>query len=383
MQIHFKTPQCISGPGSSLSLGELVSGSGYKKVLFICDQGVISAGITEPVITALVASGVKVTVFDEVIPDPSAETAEAAGQRARESGADAIVAIGGGSSIDTAKAASLLAANKEPIQNFYSRNIPMAKPLPLFAVPTTSGTGSEVTPAAVISDKELKRKVTLVDPKLMPEFAILDPLLTLGLPRGLTAATGMDALAHAVESMTCILHNPLTDGIALSAAGLIMENLPICVENGRDENARTNMQLASAMAGMAFGNTAAHVGHAFAHAMGAVWHIPHGTACALALPFAILNCGASAYSRILALSRAAGIPTDGVSNEEITRRLSRWFMDFARSVGIPSLRELNVTPSDLDRIVDATLNEKPLIQLSGVPVTDSACREWYKELFRM
>lgn len=259
------------------------------------------------------------------------------------------------------------------MQSFYTRDSIKNPALALIVIPTTSGTGSEVTPAAVVSDPALGRKITLVDTKLIPLCAVLDPTLTLGLPRTITAATGMDALAHAVESMTCIRHNPMTNGIALAAVGMIAKHLPLCVENGQDEDARAHMMIASTMAGMAFGNTAAHVGHAFAHAMGSRWHIPHGTACALALPFAVENCMSAAGDRVSAIAGAVGVAD--------AAKLPDWFASFASSVGIPTLRELKIDPTDLDEIVDATLAETPLILLSGVPVTPEACRAYYQKLF--
>ncbi len=384
MQFQFQIPRCVCAPGASKTVGQLAAAAGLKKVLCIYDKGVKAAGNVDPVIAAMKETGIAVAEFDGVVSDPSVEVVEIAGDMAKDKGAEGIVAIGGGSAIDTAKVAAVLATNRQPVQSLYARGSIVNAPLPLYALPTTSGTGSEVTPAAVVSDPSLGRKITMVDSKLIPVCAVLDPELVLGLPRGITAATGMDTLAHAVESMTCIVHNPMTDGIALSAIRLIVNNLPSCVQDGVDETARGNMMVASTMAGMAFGNTAAHVGHAFAHAMGAVWHIPHGTACALALPFAIRNCAGAAHDRVLAIAETVGIAEAAdLPAEELGDQLAAWFAEFAVRVGIPTLEELVGRPEELDTIVAATLNEKPLIQLSGVPVTEEACRAYYKKLFAM
>ncbi len=374
MKFQFAVPKIICASGASKNVGDLALAAGCKKILCIYDKGVKSAGIVDPILTAMREAGLSVSEFDHVMPDPAVDLVEQAGQAARDCGAGGIVAIGGGSAIDTAKLAAALAANHAPLQTFYGQNLFVNSPLPLFAIPTTSGTGSEVTPAAVVSDPALGRKVTLVDAKLIPVCAVLDPLLTLGLPGSLTAATGMDALSHAIESMTCIMHNPMTDGIALSAVGMIAKHLPQCVAHGDDEEARAGMMAASTMAGMAFGNTAAHVGHAFAHAMGAKWHIPHGIACALALPFAVENCASAAPDQVAAIAGAVGV--------DDAAKLPQWLAGFAASIGIPTLKTLNIDPAGLDGIVTATLEEKPLILLSGVPVTPEACRSFYEKLFR-
>lgn len=381
MQFQFTVPKIVCAPGASRNIAGLLQAAGCSRILCIYDKGVKSAGIVAPVIEAIKEKGIEVWEFDEVMPDPPVAVVEKAVQAARDSGADGIVSIGGGSTLDTAKLAAALAANPGPVSDYYVRDSIVNPPLPHFAIPTTSGTGSEVTPAAVVSDPELGRKVTLVDSKLVPLYAILDPLLTLGLPGHITAATGMDALSHAVESMTSIRHNPMTDGIALAAIRLIARYLPDCVKNGEDEYARAQMMTASTMAGMAFGNTCAHVGHAFAHAMGAKWHIPHGTACALALPFAVQNCKEIACGQIADISRAVGLEGGGTSPQEQADKLAGWIMGFSSSIGIPSLKKLGINPEDLEDITRMTLEEKPLILLSGVLVTPEDCRAYYQTLF--
>lgn len=381
MPFQFTVPKIVCAPGASKDISVFLKAAGCSRILCIYDKGVKSAGIVAPVIESMKEKGLSIQEFDEVMPDPPIEIVEKAVQAARGFDADGVVSIGGGSTLDTAKLAAALAANPGPITDYYVRDSIVNPPLPHFAIPTTSGTGSEVTPAAVVSDPDLGRKVTLVDTKLVPLYSILDPLLTLGLPEHITAATGMDALSHAVESMTSIRHNPMTDGIALAAIRLIARYLPECVANGANEAARTQMMIASTMAGMAFGNTCAHVGHAFAHAMGAKWHIPHGTACALALPFAVQNCTQIACEQIADISKAVGLEGQSHSPKEQADRLAGWILEFSSSIGIPSLSKLGISPADLDVITQMTLEEKPLILLSGVPVTPDDCRTYYQTLF--
>ena len=332
------------------------------------------------------ATGRKVVRFNDIEAEPCTDTVERMVEFLSSVSASAVIAVGGGSVMDAAKAALLVRESGMPLGELfgvdrYSTEHPEAKPARVLCIPTTSGTGSEVTPAAVVSDPELGRKITLVASQLVPACAVLDPTLTVGLPPAITAATGMDALSHAMESITCIRHNPLTDGIALAAVRMIAKYLPVCVENGRDEDARGHMMIAATMAGAAFGNTPTHVGHACAHAMGARWHIPHGTACALALPFAMENCSRVAESQIALIADALKIRDDSLTPEEQARRVAIWVEQFGDSIGIPTLRELGADPADLDTIVEMSLNEKPLILLSGEPVTREACRAYYERLF--
>ena len=382
MQFQFAVPRVIFAPGASKNVGQLALAHGCRNILCIYDQGVKNAGLVDPVVEALKENGLEVSVFDQVQPDPPIAVVEQAVKAAREGNADGVVAIGGGSALDTAKLAAALVNNREPIQTYYELNSMKEPALPLFTIPTTSGTGSEVTPAAVVSDPGLGRKITLVAAQLVPACAVLDPLLTKGLPPSITAATGMDALSHAMESITCIRHNPMTDGIALTAVKLIAKYLPRCVENGQDEEARAHMMTAATMAGMAFGNTPTHVGHALAHAMGAKWHIPHGAACALALPFAMENCGEVARDQVGKIAEALGIWDASLTPAQQAGKVASWTEGFSAAIGIPTLKELGGDPADLEEIVEMSLNEKPLILLSGAPVTKEACRAYYQRLFQ-
>ena len=381
MQFQFSVPKVTCAPGASKNVGQLALAGGCRNILCIYDKGVKNAGLVEPIVEAMKEAGLTVSEFDQVQPDPPIEVIEKAVEAARQANADGVVGIGGGSALDTAKLAAALTANREPIQTYYELNSMKEPAIPLFTIPTTSGTGSEVTPAAVVSDPQLGRKITLVAAQLTPAWAVLDPLLTKGLPPAITASTGMDALSHAMESITCIRHNPMTDGIALTAVKLIARYLPECVRNGQNEEARAHMMIAATMAGMAFGNTPTHVGHALAHAMGAKWHIPHGAACALALPFAMENCGEIAKGQVAQIADALGIFDSSLTAAEQAEKVAAWVEEFSDSIGISSLRELGGKPEELDEIVEMSLNEKPLILLSGAAVTEEACRAYYQRLF--
>lgn len=376
MKFQFGASKCIFGRDSSREISGYAAQRGCSRLLCVCDEGVKKAGLVAPVIAALEEKGLSITVFDRVLPDPAIEIAEEAAQMARDCGAEGVLAIGGGSSLDTAKLAAVLAGGQIPLREVLKGQEISHDPLVLIAVPTTSGTGSEVTPAAVVTDLENNRKVTLVNDKLRPACAVLDPALTLGLPKGITAATGMDALAHAMESMTCILHNPISDGLALQAMRLLKEYLPRCVEDGTDLDARSQVMIAATIAGMAFGNTAAHAGHGMAHAMGANWHIPHGMACAISLPFAIRLCEPAMGGQLQQMAAALGL--DG-AGEGAAAALSRWVVSFRDSLGMPSLSGLKVDESLLEQVAQACMKER-MLQLSGVPVTVEMCRDYLRNM---
>lgn len=381
MQFTFSAPTCNLGPGVSQRAGEVLASWGCKKVMCVFDKGVRDAGIVDPILKAIRDSDLQVVEFGDVIADPTVEVVEAAGFCARRENVDSIVAIGGGSAIDAAKAANVLATNPGGIQSYFGLGLVSNAGLPLIAIPTTAGTGSEMTCIAVISDLQSKRKVGMADPKMAPVLALLDPLLLQSLPKSITASTGMDALAHAIESMTHVAANPMADSMNIGAIKLITQNLQTCVEDGQNIEARSNMLLAAALAGMGFGNTGCHIGHGFAHAMGALWHLPHGIACALALPYAVLHCGYIIPQQIRAIAEAMGLtPAASITPGQLTDEVSEAIFAFGRTIGIPTLRELGIDKNDIPKIVEASMAEQ-VVQLSPIPLTEVQCRAYYTDMF--
>ncbi|MFZ4624597.1 MAG: iron-containing alcohol dehydrogenase [Rhodoferax sp.] len=277
-------PTMMVGPGSSARLGQAINDFGHSKVLVVTDPVVSKLGLMAPLLQALKAGGTDFVVFDQITPDAPIAQIEKGVAVFKAQRCDAIVAFGGGSAIDAAKTIGLAAANqKHPAQlvgYFKGRRAPV----PIYAVPTTAGTGSEVTVAAVISDPESNRKLVIADTRIVPCMAALDPTLMVGLPPEVTAATGMDALTHAIEAYIGHWGTALTDRMALSAVGMIFENLPVAHVHGHDLAAREKMALAANYAGQAF--TRANVGyvHAIAHQLGGRYHTPHGLANAIMLP---------------------------------------------------------------------------------------------------
>lgn len=302
-------PSLLVGPDASLRLAEAIGDFGHRKILFVTDAVVTRLKLAQPMIAALEAAGSAVVVFDAVLPDAPLPVLEAGIARFEAEGCDAIVAFGGGSVMDAAKVIGLAAANGRHPRTLVGYFRALRGPVPLYAVPTTAGTGSEVTVAAVISDPEAHRKLVVADTRIVPRMAALDPKLTAGLPRDITAATGMDALTHAVEAYIGLWGTPTTDRLALSATGMIFEHLPRACESGADLAAREKMALAATYAGLAF--TRANVGyvHAIAHQLGGLYHTPHGLANAIVLPHVLRALLPEAAAKLADLAERAGVGT--------------------------------------------------------------------------
>ncbi|WP_111894754.1 iron-containing alcohol dehydrogenase [Acinetobacter sp. MB5] len=262
---------------------------GAKRPLIITDKGVRTNGLLEPIETAFSSTDAEIGfVFDEVPPDSSLETVKKAAAYYREHQCDALIAVGGGSVIDTAKATNILVTEGGDDLLKYSGAHNLPKPLkPFFVIPTTSGTGSEVTMVAVVSDPVKNVKMAFASYYLMPHAAILDPRMTQTLPAHLTAMTAMDAMTHAIEAYTCMAANPLSDAYATGAIKKISQNLFKVLENPKDAEARLELAQASTMAGIAFSNSMVGLVHSLGHALGAVAHLPHGLCMNLFLPYVL------------------------------------------------------------------------------------------------
>lgn len=260
-----------------------------KRPMVITDKGVRAVGLLTHLENAFHAAGAELNVvFDDVPPDSSMETVHAAAALYRKNKCDAIIAIGGGSVIDTSKGVNILVSEGGKDLRAYSGAHVLKRPLkPFFVVPTTAGTGSEVTAAAVISDNEKGVKMPFVSYFLMPNAAILDSRMTLTLPAHITAMTAMDALTHAVESFTCLAHNPISDAYATAAVRKVSENVLRVLDNPSDADGRLELAQASTMAGIAFSNAFVGLVHAIGHSVGAVAHLPHGLCMSLFLPYVL------------------------------------------------------------------------------------------------
>jgi len=339
-------PTLLVGPGSSARLGQALGDFGHRHVLIVTDGMISKLGLLKPLTDALAAGGTPFTVFDEVTPDAPIGIIEKGIELYTSEGCDAIVAFGGGSAMDAAKVIGLAAANGRHPRSLVGYFRGLRGPGPLYAVPTTAGTGSEVTVAAVISDPVNEKKLVIADTRIVPKMAALDPSLMTGLPRPVTAATGMDALTHAVEAYIGYWNTDYSDRMALSAVAMIYENLPIAYNDGGNLAAREKMALASTYAGFAF--TRANVGnvHAIAHQLGGKYHTPHGLANAIMLPHVLRFSAPEITGKLAALAVRAKVGNEGEAEDELANRFLDSVEALADSVGIPrrldALRERDI-----------------------------------------
>ena len=355
--IPIPQPTLLVGPGSSGRLGQAVAGFGHRKVLIVTDAVIAKLGLLKNLTDALTAGGTPWVVFDEITPDAPIPLIERGIDFYREHGCDAIVAFGGGSSIDASKAIAVSIANPgKSLRALAGYFKGLRTPAPIYAVPTTAGTGSEVTVAAVISDPERQSKLVIVDPRMVPRMAALDPSLMTGLPPHITAATGIDALTHAIESFVGVWATPYTEGMSLSAVGLIFENLRTAFADGKNLEAREKMLLASTYAGIAF--TRANVGyvHAIAHQFGGRYHTPHGLANALVLPHVLKFSAPAIIEKLAQLAVRAKVGSEGEPEDELAEKFIAAVEQLNRDVGIPLYLDA-LQEADIPALAKAALHE--------------------------
>lgn len=342
----------IYGAGVSKGIDKVMGRIGSGNVLLITDPGVRQAGLTTTIEQALSVSGATVTVFDGVEPNPRDTTVDRAAEAGREAQASAIVAVGGGSVIDTAKAAGILMTSGGKIQDYEGRGR-VSRPIPpLVAVPTTAGTGSEVSFSSVITDMERKYKLSVNSPLSAALIALIDPELTVTLPPALTASTGMDALTHAIEAMIATCSNPISHILGLSAIGLIAGNLRTAVQDGTNLPARSAVLLGSVLAGMAFANADVAAVHCMAEALGGMYDTPHGTANSIFLPYVLDYNVEAVPERLMLAAQAMGEDISGLGLEQAARKAVAAIERLSSDVGIPRFSELNIPQESLPELAD-------------------------------
>lgn len=378
--IPIPQPTLLVGPGSSGRLGQAVAGFGHSKILIVTDSIISKLGLLTPLTDALTAGGAQFAVFDEITPDAPIPLIEKAIEFYQSNDCDAIVAFGGGSSMDASKAIAVSVANPgKSLRSLAGYLKGLRAPVKIYAVPTTAGTGSEVTVAAVISDPANQRKLVIVDPRMVPKMAALDPSLMTGLPPHITAATGIDALTHAVEAFIGNWKTPYSDGMALSAVGLIFENLRTAYTDGKNLAAREKMALASTYAGFAF--TRANVGyvHAIAHQFGGKYHTPHGLANAIMLPHVLKYSAPSITDKLAQLAVRAKVGTEEESSEVLAHKFLDAVDQLNADLGIPKVLDA-LQESDIPDLARAACHEAH----TGYPVprymTQAQCEDMIRKV---
>lgn len=352
----------LFGEGSSLQAGDRMAGFGCKKVLAVYDQGVKNAGITDTIIKSLRGKGIEIAVFDGVKADPPDTVVDAAAEMARRENIDGVIGIGGGSTMDTAKAINLLIANPGTIRDYLGgpnakRQFGPGKCLVL--VPTTAGTGSEVTRFIVVTDtSDENRKKGIRSSYVNANLAIVDPVLTVGMPPAITADTGMDVYAHAVEAIMGTDANPMSDLLGEKAISMVFKYLPKAVKKASDMEARTGMSYAATLAGYAFNDSLTHMGHSLGHTIGSIFHVPHGNACGVTMPEIIEYLAKDAPGPIARIAKAMGLRfTAGTVPEEVASMVADKLAAFNMAIGQKTLKELGVKKEDLEKIAQRAFDE--------------------------
>ena len=376
--IPIPQPTLLVGPGSSGRLGQAIAGFGHSKILIVTDSVISKLGLLKDLTDALTAGGTRYVVFDEITPDAPIPLIEKGIAFYNENECDALVAFGGGSSMDASKAIAISASNPKPLRKLAGYLKGLKAPAKIYAVPTTAGTGSEVTVAAVISDPERHAKLVIVDPRMVPKMAALDPTLMTGLPPHITAATGIDALTHAIEAFVGNWCTPYSDGMALSAVGMIFENLRTAYTDGKNLEAREKMSLASTYAGFAF--TRANVGyvHAIAHQFGGKYHTPHGLANAIMLPLVLKYSSPAITGRLALLAVRAKVGTADEPDEVLAQKFLDAVDQLNLDLGIPTYLAA-LQEADIPALAKAACHEAH----TGYPVprymTQAVCEDLIRQ----
>ena len=377
--LNWRVPEQISGEGSLAKLPAFAKDHGWKSALLVTDQGLMSLGMAQPIIDGFKAEGMNIVVYDKVVPNPTITNIEEGLKLYHDNKCDVIIALGGGSPMDCAKGIGARVARPDkPIPKMKGILRVLKQLPPLVAIPTTSGTGSEATLAAVISNPDTHEKYPINDPVLIPRYAVMAPLLTVGLPKHITSTTGMDALTHAVEAYIGSENTSATKKNAIAATQLIFKYLKRAYDDGQDKEARNKMQEASLLAGMAF--TRAYVGyvHAVAHSLGGFYGVPHGLANAVILPHVLDAYGKKAYKKLARLAEAVGI--EGADDEAKAKKFIQEIKDMNAYMDIPTKIQgkWTIKEEDIPTMADRAFKEaNPLY-----PVPEIWSREDLIKIYR-
>lgn len=356
--LKFHAPEILFGSGALGESGYAAARLGARRPFVVTDPGIVEAGWVDELLPLLRAEGLHPTVWTSVTPNPKDHEISAAYERYREVGGDVIVAIGGGSCADAAKGVAVLAGNGGDIRD-YAGIDQVGSPIPpLLMVPSTSGTGADVSQFCIVTDSDRRVKLTIMGRALVPDISITDPRLLTTMPDHLNAATGLDALTHAIESYVSRAHNPLADGQALSAVGLVCGHLRSTMSHPLALEHRGKMAQASLQAGMAFSNAILGATHAMSHQVGGLLDAPHGVINGVLLPHVIRYNARAAPDRFVGLARSAGLTVNQVPGEEAAELLADHVRGLADDVGAPrGLRDLGVRRADIESLSATTLQD--------------------------
>lgn len=346
------------GPGARKELPGVVARLGYKKAIVVTDKGLMKFGVAKMVLDVLDEAAIPYEIYDEVKPNPTVTNVKMGVEACKKAEADFIIAIGGGSSMDTAKGIGIICNNPEFSDVISLEGVAdtKKKTVPIIALPTTAGTAAETTINYVIIDEEKQKKMVCVDPNDIPAVAIIDAELMYSLPKSLTAATGMDAMTHAIEGLITKGAWELSDMFEIKAIEMIHKYLPIAVNEPTNPVGRDGMAVAQYVAGMAFSNVGLGVDHGMAHPLSALHDIPHGVACAMLLPTVMKFNAPAALPKYVDIAKALGVYKDGMTQQEAADAACTEIDNLSRLVGIPThLSELGITEKDIDALADQAI----------------------------
>ncbi|MBQ0213653.1 L-threonine dehydrogenase [Proteus vulgaris] len=352
---------------------------GFHKALIVTDSILNQLGVVDKVSKLLTEAGISSVTYDGTAPNPTVENVEAGLALLKENQCDCVISLGGGSPHDCAKGIALVASNGGKIADYEGVDRSAKPQLPLISINTTAGTASEMTRFCIITDTARHIKMAIVDKNVTPILSVNDSELMIGMPKGLTAATGMDALTHAVEAYVSIAANPITDACALKAVTMISESLRKVVDNGGDAQARENMAYAQFLAGMAFNNASLGYVHAMAHQLGGFYNLPHGVCNAVLLPHVQAYNIQAAAGRLKDIAQAMGVDVSAMSDEQGAQACIEEIRKMAKDVGIPAgLKELGVKEEDFKTLAENALKDACAIT-NPVQGTESDVIELFRQ----
>lgn len=366
----FRIPAQITiGSGSAETVGAEAKRLGGTSIFVISDPALQSVGVTDQIVASLKAAGLGTAVYTAIEPEPVVDSVAPCLEAAKASGSNLVVGVGGGSAIDTAKAIAVLLGNEGSARDYLGVGVVPKRGVPAIMIPTTAGTGAEVTPNSVFAVPELKDKRAIVSPYIIPDVAIIDPLLTLSVPPKVTASTGMDALCHAIESYTSVKASALTEPYSLEAIRLIGNNLRTVVQDGTNLSAREAMAQGSLLAGIAIGSAGTNAVHALAYPVQGRYHVPHGVANSLLLPYVmVFNCLGD-LEKFPRVAEALGETTAGVAAIAAAEKSAEACRVLAQDVGIPKhLSDVGLRVEDIDALAEGAMQQTRLLENNPRPL---------------
>ena len=371
----------VAGIDSIQAIRDFAAEYNVQSALIITDEGVWRTGLVDKPCELLTEAGVRVEVIHNTPPEPATHHVEQVLALARQQECQAVIGIGGGSSMDVAKITAVLLANTQSLTELLRGGKIEKRGVPTLMIPTTAGTGAEATQNAIFLVPEEESKVGIVSPKLVPDWAILDPALTVGLPPAITASTGMDALCHAIECYISKKANPLSDTYALQAIRLISRSLRRAYQNGKDLDARHDMLLAALFGGMSIASSSTTAVHALAYPLGGKYHMPHGLSNAILLPYVMEFNRDACTEKFRDIAEAMGLPVSGLSAADAADRLIKSLFALTRDLQMTvSLRDRGLTADDIEGMVEAASKVTRLLNNNPKPMTREDIRTVYNRL---